>query len=242
MGSGNAEEIPDTSQNMLIESGYANICNDIALENDIDFADKTLKYEYSYEVPVTPSFSMPTAVYLDDSNNEYEFYPNGELQLFSSDTGVSITEFNSLLSNKAQSNLEETARQFIQVLLPATNLEEYDEVTFASSNLTERVLFTKKSDTPYAETITVALNPDGSLSWLKNRRIFLNQLSTEQIEYFNTAYQEYAATLQTNGNTIDSYDVYYQSSGEGVIIAQYITVIKDPAGAYFTDVHIFELS
>lgn len=36
---------------------------------------------------------MSAAVYIDDAENEYEFYPNGELFLFSSENGASIDEF-----------------------------------------------------------------------------------------------------------------------------------------------------
>lgn len=183
---------------------------------------------------------MSAAVYIDDAENEYEFYPNGELFLFSSENGASINEFQPGTRNNSE-GLEEKAKEFIEVLLPGTDLAEYNHITKTSSSITDRVLFTKKHGTPYAETITVALFPNGSLSWLQNSRIFLDELSAEQIAFFDQAYQAYASRFQTYGAQIESYSVYYQRSGNGAITAQYITVLKDAAGAYYTDARVFEL-
>ncbi len=110
------------------------------------------------------------------------------------------------------------------MLLPGTDLAEYNHITKTSSSVTDRVLFTKKHETPYAETIAVTLFPNGSLSWLQNRRIFLDELSAEQIAFFDQAYEAYASRFQTYGAQIESYSVYYQRSGNGAITAQYITV------------------
>ena len=245
VGSSAAMESKDSVDNILLQTGYGEICTDIVNKDNIEFADKTLGYEYSFEIPMSKNFSVMNAVYSDGSGNEYRFYTNGELCLFSSDSGVSISEFSSDIMSANQKNgnvtIIDRAKQFVKVLLPNTDLSEYTEIETSSTNLNERVYFTKRADTPYAETITVAIFPNGSLNWIKNQRAFISSLTDAEVKFFDDAYIEYSKQLETNGSRIDSHNVYYQMADDGTTIAQYITIMKDHAGAYYTDVYVFEL-
>ena len=92
-GSGGSSGIPDLLQDPQTHSAFAQDCADIILKNDFNIGPKILTYSHSSDIFISPNASISTTVYVDDAENEYEFYPNGELFLFSSENGASIDEF-----------------------------------------------------------------------------------------------------------------------------------------------------
>lgn len=156
--------------------------------------------------------------YTDQWQNEYVFYPNGELRSFWNDKTKSIWDepFKDNLSE------EDAARAYIAQFLPHIELNKYISSPHRIGNNLQ-ITFYRGIRPAFRESIMVSFDENGCLTGLGNRRTFVYSLTGKERRYFREQYRAYKKSLR---GSVEEGHVHY-SRIDGKLTAQYSVILSD---------------
>jgi len=182
----------------------------------------TLTYRSAEKDPLLRDVSY--ARYTDQWNNEYIFYPNGELRNFHNNN-----QTKSPWDEQPADDMKaiDAARTYIAQLLPHLELNKYIYMAVPSQlGSHTRIDFTRGIRPGFSESILVHLDENGCLTGLGNRRTFVYSLTGKERRSFRKQYRAYKKKLHYK---VTDTSVSYRYI-DGKLTARYLVTLEDEMG------------